>query len=230
MNCSRTGPVHEQHRSQRSQTNTNEHKRTHTLFFYRALARACIIKTYLVISRCFSTPSPQGRLWLVPSSPLAHARGINHKFTIRGIGPCRPCITYNTIIIHNTCIMYWYYFVKLSKSYCRKAFRFARNPEALAMSSSVRAHALSRARYDDNDGVDVGAVGSWRSGRWRGSNSHLPARPPGWRKKTSQTGAHRGSSEEATPGRVPYSPYYSITCITNCITICETLVLRIIQE
>ena len=32
--------------------------------------------------------------------------------------------------------MYWYYFVKLSKSYCRKAFRFARNPEALAMSSS----------------------------------------------------------------------------------------------
>ena len=36
--------------------------------------------------------------------------------------------------------------------------------------------------------------------------------------------------EEATPGRVPYSPYYSITCITNCITICETLVLRIIQE
>ena len=42
--------------------------------------------------------------------------------------------------------------------------------------------------------------------------------------------SHRGSSEEATPGRVPYSPYYSITCITNCITICETLVLRIIQE
>ena len=70
----------------------------------------------------------------------------------------------------------------------------------------VRAHALSRARYDDNDGVDVGAVGSWRSGRWRGSNSHLPARPPGWRKKTSQT-AKQALIEEATPGRVPYSPY-----------------------
>ena len=39
--------------------------------------------------------------------------------------------------------------------------------------------------------------------------------------------------EEATPGRVPVFAVrinYSITCITNCITICETLVLRIIQE
>ena len=58
------------------------------------------------------------------------------------------------------------------------------------------------------------------------------ARPPGWRKKTSQT-AKQALIEEATPGRVPVFAVrinYSITCITNCITICETLVLRIIQE
>ena len=31
---------------------------------------------------------------------------------------------------------------------------------------------------------------SRRPGRWRGSSSHLPACPPGWRNKTSQAGAH----------------------------------------
>ena len=91
----------------------------------------------------------------------------------------------------------------------------------------VRAHALSRARYDDNDGVDVGAVGSWRSGRWRAEATRICqlVRQVGEKKQAKQA-----LIEEATPGRVPYSPYYSITCITNCITICETLVLRIIQE
>ena len=70
----------------------------------------------------------------------------------------------------------------------------------------VRAHALSRARYDDNDGVDVGAVGSWRSGRWRGSNSHLPARPPGWRKKQ----AKQALIEEATPSYTRPCPVFAV--------------------
>ena len=95
--------------------------------------------------------------------------------------------------------MYWYYFVKLSKSYCRKAFRFARNPEALAMSSSepmpspehgtTTTTALTLAQSalgDRDDGEEATRI-------------YLPARPPGWRKKQ----AKQALIEEATPATRP---------------------------
>ena len=124
--------------------------------------------------------------------------------------------------------MYWYYFVKLSKSYCRKAFRFARNPEALAMSSSepmpspehgtTTTTALTLAQSalgDRDDGEEATRICQL-------------VRQVGEKKQAKQA-----LIEEATPGRVPVFAVrinYSITCITNCITICETLVLRMIQE
>ena len=95
--------------------------------------------------------------------------------------------------------MYWYYFVKLSKSYCRKAFRFALNPEALAMSSSepmpspehgtTTTTALTLAQSalgDRDDGEEATRICQL-------------VRQVGEKKQAKQA-----LIEEATPGRVPY--------------------------